>query len=220
MEKTSCHQVSSYPANNPDYLKVPENKKCQYMTKTMKFEIEIYSPCREAVEYRKGFDTFRQAWDACPRGDWMLWLASAVRVNKRLLTLAKGRCAETVKHLMQDERSVRAVETAIAYGLGEATDEQLATAADAAADAAVAEYYAACAAEYAAEYAAVAAYSAADVAVYAYAYAAADAAAYADAAATYAAYSAVAASAARTKNQMQTANICRELLTEEVMKLI
>jgi hypothetical protein len=192
----------------------------------MKTEIEKYNPCPDAVEYRKGFDTFRQAWDACPRGDWMLWIAARVGVNKRLLTLAKGRCAETVKHLMQDERSVRAVDMAISYGLGEATDEQLI---------AVANAYAA-----AAEYAAVAAYSAADAAVssYASAYAAAYAAKAADAyasadaytdaaaAAAAAAYSAEAAyyaadaAAARTKNQMQTANICRELLTEEVMKLI
>jgi hypothetical protein len=29
--------------------------------------------CPEAVEYARGFATAQEAWDACPRGDWMGW---------------------------------------------------------------------------------------------------------------------------------------------------
>ena len=143
----------------------------------MKTEIENYHACLAAVEYRKQFDTFEQAWNACERGDWMLWIAAKVGVDKRILTLAKGLCAETVIHLMKDERSIKAVKTAIAYGKGEATDEELPAAA---ADADAAAYYAT----------------------------------HADAAAD--AYYA----AARKENRLKTATICREVLTEKVLKLI
>ena len=192
----------------------------------MKTEIEKYHACQEAVEYRKQFDTFEQAWNACPRGDWMMWIAAKAGVDKRTLTLAKGLCAETVIHLMMDKRSVKAVQTTITYGKGEATDQELAAAA-ATADAAAwaAAYTAAADADavaYAAAYTAATAAATADAAAYAAAYtaAAADAAAYAAAAA--AAYAAADADAAdaRKENQLKTANICREVLTEQVLKLI
>ncbi len=151
----------------------------------MKTEIEKYQPCREAVNFRRQYATFAEAWQACPRGDWMLWIAHKAGVDLRTLTLAKGLCAETVNHLMKDERSRKAVEVAIAYGRGEATDKELINAADAAN-----------AAAYAAD------------AVYVYsAYAAADAA--------YAA-----ANAFKEENRLQTANICREILTDAVMQLL
>ena len=170
----------------------------------MKTEIEKYHACRAAVEYRKQFDTFEQAWNACERGDWMLWIASKAGVDKRTLTLAKGLCAETVIHLMKDKRSVKAVQTTITYGKGEATDQELA---NAAANAAYAVVYANAAnAAYAVVYAAdAAAANAAYAAVYA-----ADAA-YAAANAAYAVWK---------ENQLKTANICREVLTEKVLKLI
>ena len=153
------------------------------------YEINKYSPCKKALIFRAKFKTFQEAWQACPRGDWMLWIADKVGVDKKLLTLAKGMCAGTVRHLMKDERSLKAVDTAIAYGRGKATKEQL----DAAADAADAAAYDADAYD-AAAYAATDAYDAADV------YAATD--------------------AARVKNQKQTADICRDILTVEIMKLI
>ena len=140
----------------------------------MKTEIEKYHPCKDAVEFRRQYATFAEAWAACPRGDWMLWLAQKAGVNLRTLTLAKGLCAETAIRLMTDERSRNAVRVAITYGRGDATDEELSAAADAA--------------------------DAASAAAYAAAHAA--------------------ASAAYAANQQQTADICREVLTEEIMKLI
>jgi len=53
-----------------------------------------------------------------------LWLHQ--RTNKedlKVRTLAKGHCANTVRHLMKDERSLKAVDTAIAYGEGRITKE-------------------------------------------------------------------------------------------------
>ena len=173
--------------------------------------------CFDAVEWAKYYPSFEAAWNACHRGDWMLWIAAKLGVDKRKLTLAKGRCAETVIHLMKDERSVAAVKASIAYGNGKISEQQLknayADAAAAAADAADAAY-AACAAYVAADADAYAAYVAADAADAAdaasYAAAAADDA-YAYAAAAYAAYA-----DARKENQQKTADICREILTEEV----
>jgi hypothetical protein len=170
----------------------------------MKYEIEKFDPCSDALEFRAKYSSFEQAWNECPRGDWMLWLAKRLDVDFKILTKAKAKCALTVRHLMKDERSIKACEIALKFSDGLATRDEL----DAAADAA----YAAADAAYAA--AAYAAYAAADDAAYA-AYAAADAAYAAADDAAYAAYA-----AARTKNQLETANICRELLTDSVLSLL
>jgi hypothetical protein len=61
----------------------------------------------------------------CDRGDWLLWLVQKVDVDLRLRTLAKGHCANTVRHLMTDERSIKAVDIAIAFGEGKATRKEL-----------------------------------------------------------------------------------------------
>jgi hypothetical protein len=202
-------------------------------------KLEKIHACHEAIEYVKTQKSAILAWENCPRGDWMLWLASCLGVDKRLLTLAKGRCAQTVLYLMKDQRSKDAVKAAIDYGEGNITDQELRAYADAAAYAAAAyAAYAAAAADAAAAYAAYAAadaaYAAAD------ANAAADAAAYAAYAAAYAAYAAAYAAyaaadadaadadaadaaayaayaAAKKNNQLLTANICREILTKEVL---
>jgi len=169
----------------------------------MKTEIEKFNPCVEAIEYRKQFNTFQEAWEQCPKGDWMLWLAQALEVDIRTLTLAKAMCANTVRHLMKDERSTKAVDVAIQFGKGKATREELKDTYAAAAYAAAA--YATAAAAWAAAWAADATdANAAD---------AADAAAYAAADATDAD-----AADAKKKTQMETANICREILTGEVYK--
>jgi hypothetical protein len=167
-------------------------------------KLEKFHACNEAILYVKSQRNATLAWQNCPRGDWMLWIASRLKVDERLLTLTKGKCAETVLHLMKDQRSRDAVKSAIDYGNGIINKDQLKNATDAA--------YAA-------------AYAAADVAAAAAAYAAADAAAadaYADAdaayAAAYAAADVAAAVAAKKQNQLQTADICRELLTDAVLK--
>lgn len=87
--------------------------------------------CKPAREWATG-KTMAEAWETCRRADWLLWLAKKRGVNLRLITLAKARCAETVLHLMQDERSKKAVTVALAYGEGMATDEELDAAAEAA----------------------------------------------------------------------------------------
>ena len=153
--------------------------------------------CENAIEWT-GKRLPKQVWNECERGDWMLWLISkSENYSIQQITAIKVECAELVKHLMKDERSLKALEVAKKFSKGKATIEEL-KAATAAANAAVA----------------VAAY-AADA--YAYA-AAANAAATnaAAAAAAYAAYAAYAANAAANaadayaETLKKCADICRK----------
>jgi len=92
--------------------------------------------CQEAKVWA-GDKTWEEIYNTCHRGDWLLWLH--YRTNKKDLkirTLAKGHCANTVRHLMKDKRSIKAVDTAIEFGEGKATRKELNTA-YAAADAAL-----------------------------------------------------------------------------------
>ena len=143
-----------------------------------------FNPCQSALDFVVTCKSYKEAWETCPRGDWMLWIAKTVNVDIRTLTLAKALCAKTVIHLMKDQRSINAIKVAEDYGNGIGTNEDLKVA-----------------------------YAAADAA-----HAAAYADAYADAAAAYAAAAAAYADAAAAKqrNQLATANICRELLTKAV----
>jgi hypothetical protein len=185
--------------------------------------------CEDAREWACD-KTIEQVVQECHQGDWLLWLAKRVGVELQPLTLAKGHCANTIRHLMTDERSLKAVDTAIDFGEGKATKEELYKAAAAtytyaaaayaadAADAAAAAAAAAYAADAAAAAAAAAYAAAADV----------DAAYTADASAdaTYDAASAdaAAADAARKANQLQTADICRKyiggLIVKNVTKML
>jgi hypothetical protein len=87
--------------------------------------------CKEAREWAEGKD-WETIFQTCHRGDWLLRLYASVtdltiEANLRTLTLAKGLCANTVRP--QDKRLQKAIDTAIAFGKGEATREELDTAA-------------------------------------------------------------------------------------------
>ena len=192
----------------------------------MKFDISRFRPCRDGKVFYDSCTSFRNMWETCQRGDWLLWVSKKLNVNNRVLTLAKGKCAQTVIHHMQDERSKKAVRAAVDYGNGLIDEEQLYAAADAAADYATYAASAAVYASYATAYAAYAAASAADAASHAssaasHAASAAYAASDADAYAAYAAAGADAADAyALKENQITAANICRETLTNEVFRIL
>jgi hypothetical protein len=182
--------------------------------------------CKDARDWAKG-KSWQEVYDTCHRGDWILWLYRKSKgYNFQKLTLAKALCANTVRHLMKDERSVKALNAAIAFGKGEISIDEL---------------YAAYAAAAAATPYAATADAAAAADAYAYAAAAADAAADADAsawAASAAAWAAAAAAApyaaaayayayaadadayaaARKENQQKTADIVREVLPIEIWK--
>jgi hypothetical protein len=167
---------------------------------TFKQYLQSVDACNPAIEWA-GNKTIEEVVATCHRGDWLLWLAKKCDIGLQPLTLAKGHCANTVRHLMKDERSTKAVDIAIAFGEGKATRQELdaaATAAgdaDADADAAAAAYAAAYAADYAAAYAA-------------------------SAASASAAYAASAAAADYAANRMQTADICRKYIGNSIIEKV
>ena len=171
--------------------------------KTLKKFLEKNQACSRGFNFAKDL-TLEQFLNTCDQGDWILWLF--VRINPsslRELTLAKAHCANTVRHLMKDERSIKAIDVAIAFGEGKATREELD-------DAGVAAF-----AAYLAPSAASAASAAADAAAYAAALAYLAPSATGAGAAAYAA-SAARAGVARKDNQKLTADICRKYLPIEI----
>ena len=161
--------------------------------------------CEEAREWA-GDKTAEQIINECHRGDWLLWLAQKVDLDFRLLTLAKGKCANTVRHLMKDERSIKAVDTIIAFGEGKATRDELNDVAYVA-DTADAAYIAA-------TVYAIDAVDAADAAAYAaFVYATVDATVDACANLNNRAD-------ARKQNQLQTADICREVFGKQLLEIL
>ena len=158
-------------------------------------KLENLKACEDAIDYVKTQKSAKDAWMNCSRGDWMLWLAKKLDVDDRLLTLAKATCANQVRHLMTDQRSIDALDASFRYAKGELTREELNT-------------YAA------ASYAAYDAASAAAASASAYASAASSTAAYASSAAYAAAY----ASAASAASLKKSADICREILTDVVLE--
>ncbi len=163
---------------------------------TLKTQLVEMNACVSAVKWvdRRGI---RTAWRDCPRGDWMLWLAGQLDIDRKLLVLAACDCAETALQYVPEgeDRPANAIQTSRNWCDGTASIRDCRKAATAA-TAAAADAADADAAAYAA-YAAAAAAAAADAdaaADAAAAAAAADAAAYA--AAAYAAADAAYAAAA------------------------
>ena len=186
--------------------------------KTFKEYLHSVDACQPAIEWA-GDKPVEQIVAECHRGDWLLWLAKKCGVELQPLTLAKGHCANTVRHLMSDERSLIAVDVAIAFGEGKATREELDAAADAATTAANAAARTSAAATYAAARAAAyaAAYSAAYAAYAAYAFAASATSA---TDATDASATTAAADAAYAANQHKTADICRKYIGDLIIEKV
>ncbi len=90
--------------------------------------------CEDARRWAAG-KGLATAWTECQRGDWLLWLAARVEIDRRLLVLAACDCARTALPLVAEgeDRPRIAIETAEAWARGEATTEEVQTAARAAA---------------------------------------------------------------------------------------
>jgi hypothetical protein len=172
-------------------------------------KLKSLNACEEAIEFAKTKSSWQEVYSECDRGDWLLWLFAKTNPDDvRLLILAKGKCAETVKHLMKDERSIAAVEAAIAYGQGKISKKEL-------------DKFTAAAHTAHAAAAAAAAFAATHAADTAYTHTAAAHAAAAHAAAAYSAnaYSAAAYSATRKEKLKQAADIVRNVIKIEQFNL-
>jgi hypothetical protein len=189
-------------------------------TGQMKPDIKQFNPGEELLEYFESKASFKEAWNGCEQGDWMLRLACCMEVDDRLLAGAKALCAGTVRQWMEDGRSVSAIEAALRYASGEISRGELdlsvpdaKAAAYAAIDAVIAHrrgpeairYAVACEAAIAASSAAMTS-SRVSPLLSGVATHAADAVYYA------------AGDTHSVVNRRQTAGICREALTEAVME--
>jgi hypothetical protein len=142
--------------------------------------------------YKKQDCNAKELWNCCERGDWLLWIATKLEVDRKHVVKAACECAKSVLHLVPEgeERPRKAIEIALEWTEGNASLEDVRSAAAAAyaaathanahANASYAASYAAYAARYSAAYAVV--YAAAAHAAYASAYAADNACACATAA--------------------------------------
>jgi hypothetical protein len=97
-------------------------------------KLKQMNACPQALTYLKRQGSYQKAWKRCDRGDWMLWLLGKVldeenKTEFRKLTLAKARCAKLVADLTNNKYSKKAIEVAEDFGLGEATREELDSAA-------------------------------------------------------------------------------------------
>lgn len=184
--------------------------------KTFQELLEELNACGVARDWAAA-KTIEEVVAECHRGDWLLWLAFHVNVDKRKITLAKAHCANTVRHLMKDERSLNAVDIAMAYGKGEVEHEALIVAAFAADIAYIDDIDGYCyrAAAYAAYAAAI--HNSGCAAMNDIANAAADMAA-AFPTADIDIYSTYIYDAAKSANQKKTADICREYIGKEIIE--
>jgi len=158
------------------------------------------------MEWAKSQQSEKLAWENCPRGDWLLWIAGKVAIDRKLLVEAACDCAHLALRFIKkgELRPRQAIATARAWCRGKATIEKVRSAyAAAAAYAAAHAYDTAADAAFAADAFAAAAAAYAAAAAFTAAADAADAATY-DAAAAYdaAAYDAV---AARAKMELRCA---------------
>ena len=103
--------------------------------------------CRSAMEWLKDRDLFRM-WEECEKGDWLLWFAAKVGIDRKVIVRTACACAREALRFVPDGeiRPKTAIETAERWCNGEATIEQVrnaSSAAAAAADAYAAAAYAA-----------------------------------------------------------------------------
>ena len=131
-------------------------------------KLKQMNACSEAIEWAENYPSLKKAWDACERGDWMLWLLG--ETNKRLGTKKHRlivRCAVncarlSLKHVKRGEDRPRIALEVTERWLNNDIDTTIGDVSGAAHAA-----YAACAAASAAAdaaYAACAAHAAADAA--------------------------------------------------------
>lgn len=127
-------------------------------------ELKRMAACHDGSDWARDYPTAQAAWDACPRGDWMLWWAARRGVRRRDLVLAACACARLALPYAQGDEAELAIATAEQWAHGDVsvTLDDVRSASAAAADAADAAYFA-----FAAASAAYAAASAAFAAAYA-----------------------------------------------------
>jgi hypothetical protein len=84
--------------------------------------------CAEAQEWAKGHESLDEAWAACPRADWMLWLLARTTADQN-----DPRFRLTACDFAELSMPHRAIQVARKFANGEASREEMAVAGAAAA---------------------------------------------------------------------------------------
>ena len=93
--------------------------------------------CAEARAWASDYPTLRDAWLACDRVDWMLWLVACTLPRERLVWVTCQIARTALGYVpVEEERPRAAIESAEAWTRGEATLVKVARDAAAAASAA------------------------------------------------------------------------------------
>jgi len=98
--------------------------------------LKRHDACVEGCKWSKQFKTPQEWWNSIEKPHWMLWAITRLydfenEPDLRRLILARAECAKLIYHLMDDVLGLNrnAVDTAIAFGKGLATREELISAA-------------------------------------------------------------------------------------------
>lgn len=98
---------------------------------TIKSFCKLHDACDDGREWAlENCKTMDDAWNTA-KPEWLLWIATreGVLSNKELRSFAVF-CARQVQHLMEDTRSINAIDVAERFANGLATNEELAAARD------------------------------------------------------------------------------------------
>lgn len=89
--------------------------------------LQVNEACKKSIKWieQNNIQSLENAWHACERGNWLLWMAEKLKVDKRKLVLCAALYAHTVVQYMEDARSRDAVRIAFLWGRGKATDVEL-----------------------------------------------------------------------------------------------
>lgn len=56
--------------------------------------------CEESISYASSQSDFQSIWNNCPRGDWLIWLASLLRAPQKLIVQVSIECVRPVLKLI------------------------------------------------------------------------------------------------------------------------
>ena len=98
--------------------------------KTWTTKLQKLNACKEAVEWCQDYDSIKDAWQACKRGDWMLWLIDKTikyYADKKPLVLVACECARLALPYVAkgEERPLKAIEVAESWVRGESTLDEV-----------------------------------------------------------------------------------------------
>lgn len=96
--------------------------------------LEGLNACEEALKWygSQNWATLEEAWNNCPRGDWLLWLCAKLDIDRKLLVRSACSIARTVLKYVPagEDRPLKAIEAAEAWCAGKATLQQVQAAAE------------------------------------------------------------------------------------------